>query len=159
MKARGSCCPTYFTVVYKLNARHVVTPTNLSVLFLIVVTLVTGGLFWVVDRTAGQNEEVRVPLLRGRRVGNGVVKTIATKQSSKILIKKYSKLKDQDAALFLLRTIKQKHSVFSFKSLEFEYSFMWQQSYVHPWSMLTWLMGSCRNKMPFLMELLMSFSE
>lgn len=41
-------------------------PTNLSVLLLIIIALVTRGLFRVVDFTAGQDKEMRVPLLEGR---------------------------------------------------------------------------------------------
>lgn len=40
-------------------------PTDLSVLLLIIVALVTGRLLRVVDLTAGQHKEVRVPLLQG----------------------------------------------------------------------------------------------
>ena len=43
-----------------------IRPTNLSVLLLIIVALVTGGLLGVVDLTAGQDKEMRVPLLGGR---------------------------------------------------------------------------------------------
>lgn len=50
-----------YLYVYQQQIR----PANLSVLLLIVVALVTGGLFWVVDLTTGQNKEMRVPLLGG----------------------------------------------------------------------------------------------
>jgi len=58
------------------------------VLLVIVVSLVTGGLLGVVDLTAGQDEEVRVPLLER---GDGGMRE-RERQRQKLPFKTYKKL-------------------------------------------------------------------